>query len=102
MYGRRHCQKRSYYGHHNPQHQPERASARAHEEGRRRLTRSKRMTTSETPTTSRDLNWIKQALQSAVEVECSTLPLYLSALFSLEVQNYTTYNVIRSVAMEEM
>ena len=60
------------------------------------------MTTSETPTTSRDLNWIKLALQSAVEVECSTLPLYLSALFSLEVQNYTTYNVIRSVAMEEM
>lgn len=60
------------------------------------------MTTSETPTTSRDLNWIKLALQSAVELECSTLPLYLSALFSLEVQNYTAYNVIRSVAMEEM
>jgi hypothetical protein len=50
----------------------------------------------------RDLSWIKQALQTAVELECSTLPLYLSALLSLKVQNYTAYNQIRSVAMEEM
>ena len=49
-----------------------------------------------------DLAWIKRALQTAIELECSTLPLYLSALFSLEVQNYTAYNQIRSVAMEEM
>jgi hypothetical protein len=50
----------------------------------------------------RDLPWIKQALQTAIELECSTLPLYLSALFSLKVQNYTVYNQIRSVVMEEM
>ena len=50
----------------------------------------------------RDINWIKQALQSAIELECSTLPLYFSAIFSLKVQNYTIYNQIRSVAMEEM
>jgi hypothetical protein len=49
-----------------------------------------------------DLAWIKQALQSAIELEYSTLPIYLSAMFSLEVQNYTAYNAIRSVAMEEM
>ena len=49
-----------------------------------------------------DLAWIRQTLQSAIELEYSTLPLYLSAMFSLEVQNYTAYNTIRSVAMEEM
>lgn len=45
---------------------------------------------------------IKKALQMAVALEHSTLPLYLSAMFSLEVQNYTTYNLVRSVVMEEM
>lgn len=54
-----------------------------------------------TPET-KDLEWIKNALQTAIELEFSTLPLYLSSMFSLEVQNYTAYNTIRSVAMEEM
>ncbi|NNF34278.1 MAG: ferritin-like family protein [Saprospiraceae bacterium] len=54
------------------------------------------------PVEARDLDWIKSALQSAIELEHSTLPLYLAAMFSLEVQNYTTYNLIRSVVMEEM
>ena len=54
------------------------------------------------PVPPRDLDWIRSQLQLAVELECSTLPLYLAALFSLEVQNYTAYNQIRSVAMEEM
>ena len=53
-------------------------------------------------TTTRDLPWMRSALQTAIELEFSTLPLYLSALFSLEVQNYSVYNTIRSVAMEEM
>ena len=62
------------------------------------------MTTNDNPPThpNRDLPWIKGELQSAIELEWSTLPVYLSALFSLEVQNYTAYNLIRSVAMEEM
>ncbi|HEX8246769.1 MAG TPA: ferritin-like protein [Pyrinomonadaceae bacterium] len=51
---------------------------------------------------AKDLNWIKQSLQSAIELEFATLPLYLSSMFSLEVQNYTAYNSIRSVVMEEM
>ncbi len=54
------------------------------------------------PPQDRDLEWIKASLQSAVALEHATLPLYLSAMFSLEVQNYTTYNLIRSVVMEEM
>jgi hypothetical protein len=60
------------------------------------------METTHTTTQNRDLAWIKKALQSAIELEYSTLPLYLSSMFSLEVQNYTAYNTIRSVAMEEM
>lgn len=51
---------------------------------------------------SRDLAWITQRLQNAIELECSTLPLYLSALFSLQVQNGSAYTALRSVAMEEM
>ncbi|WP_212567109.1 ferritin-like domain-containing protein, partial [Pseudomonas aeruginosa] len=54
------------------------------------------------PPAARDVVWIKHALQTAIELEYSTLPLYLSAMFSLEVQNYTAYNAIRSIAMEEM
>jgi len=50
----------------------------------------------------RDVDWLRGALQSAIALEHSTLPLYLSAMFSLEVQNYSSYNAIRSVAMEEM
>ncbi|HEX8370755.1 MAG TPA: ferritin-like protein [Pyrinomonadaceae bacterium] len=60
------------------------------------------MTDTKNQTAARDLNWIKQSLQAAIELEFSTLPLYLSSMFSLEVQNYTAYNTIRSVVMEEM
>lgn len=51
---------------------------------------------------TRDLDWIKGQLQLAIELELATLPIYLSAMLSLEVQNYTAYNLIRSVVMEEM
>lgn len=50
----------------------------------------------------RDIDWIKESLQTAIELEFSTIPLYLSSMFSLEVQNYTAYNLHRSVVMEEM
>jgi hypothetical protein len=60
------------------------------------------MPNNQTALSPRDLDWIRQSLQSAIELEYSTLPLYLSAMFSLEVQNYTAYNTLRSVAMEEM
>lgn len=50
----------------------------------------------------RDMAWLEEALQSAIALEHATLPLYLSAMFSLQVQGYTVYNLVRSVAMEEM
>ncbi len=50
----------------------------------------------------RDLDWIKSALQTAISLEHATLPLYVAATYSLEEQSFTAYNLIRSVAMEEM
>lgn len=55
-----------------------------------------------TPRELRDLNWILGALQTAVALEHATMPPYLAAMYSLEVQNYPSYNTIRSVIMEEM
>lgn len=49
-----------------------------------------------------DLPWIRGALQTAIAIEYSTMPIYSTAMYSLEVQNYPAYNVIRSVLMEEM
>ncbi len=42
------------------------------------------------------------ALQSAMALEHSTLPLYTFAMHSIRTQNYTAYNLIRSIIMEEM
>lgn len=55
-----------------------------------------------TPRNLRDLTWIRGALQTAIALEHSTMPLYTAAMYSLEVQNYPAYNIIRSVLMEEM
>ncbi len=54
------------------------------------------------PAGRRDLEWLADALHTAIALEHSTLPLYLAGMYSLPVQNYTTYNALRSVAMEEM
>ena len=50
----------------------------------------------------RDINWIRGALQTAIALENCTIPIYCSAMYSLEVQNYPVYNILRSVVMEEM
>jgi len=55
-----------------------------------------------TPVQFREINWIRGALQTALALEHSTMPLYSAAMYSLEVQNYPSYNLIRSVLMEEM
>ncbi|MFF2201215.1 ferritin-like protein [Streptomyces sp. NPDC058145] len=64
------------------------------------------MTTAQDETVSapvrRNVAWIRSALQTAIELEHSTLPVYTAAMLSLEVQNFTSYNTIRSVLMEEM
>jgi hypothetical protein len=55
-----------------------------------------------TPRQFRDISWIRGALQTAIALEHATMPLYSAAMYSLEVQNYPSYNTIRSVLMEEM
>ena len=45
---------------------------------------------------------LKHALQSALELEQATLPLYTLSMYSIRTQNYTAYNLIRSIIMEEM
>lgn len=50
----------------------------------------------------RDLDWIKSALQTSISLEHATMPPYVAATYSLVVQNYTAYNLLRSIAMEEM
>lgn len=55
-----------------------------------------------TPREFRDLSWLRGTLQTAIALEHSTMPLYTAAMYSLEVQNYPSYNVVRSVLMEEM
>lgn len=45
---------------------------------------------------------LQQALQVAIALEFSTIPPYLTALYSLKDKTSEAYRVIRSVALEEM
>ena len=54
------------------------------------------------PEPARDIEWLKAALQLAVALEHAALLPYIAATYSLMVHNYTAYNLLRAVAMEEM
>lgn len=56
----------------------------------------------QTPEQDRDITWLQQSLQSAVELELSTLPPYLCGMWSIKDQTSTAYQIIHSVVMEEM
>lgn len=49
-----------------------------------------------------DLGHLKHALQNAIELEHSTIPLYAFAMYSIRTQTYAAYKLIRSIVMEEM
>lgn len=51
---------------------------------------------------SRDLSWLRESLQSAIELEFATLPVYLSGMWSIKKQGGEVYDLIKSVAIEEM
>ncbi len=55
----------------------------------------------ETAATGND-DWLRQALQSAVELEFFTIPPYLTAMWSIVDQSHTAARIIREVAYEEM
>jgi hypothetical protein len=54
------------------------------------------------PKKPRDLPWLMEALQAAVELEFFTLPPYLMALWSIENQKHYAAATIREVVYEEM
>jgi hypothetical protein len=54
------------------------------------------------PVDSRDTLWLRESLQSALELELSTLPVYLSGMWSIKDQSGEVYDLIDSVVREEM
>lgn len=54
------------------------------------------------PQDDRDATWLKEALQSAVELEHATLPPYLSGMWSIKSGSGTAYDLIHSVVLQEM
>jgi hypothetical protein len=50
----------------------------------------------------RDADWLRQALQSAAELEFATIPVYLSGMWSIEDQSGEVYDLVNSVVLEEM
>ena len=54
------------------------------------------------PVETRDIYWLQQSLQNAVELELSTLPPYLCGMWSITGQSGPVYDLVHSVVMEEM
>ena len=51
----------------------------------------------------RDISWLRDALQTALKLEFSTLPPYLIALWTIDDRNSFAYGSIRNqIAEEEM
>jgi Ferritin-like len=51
---------------------------------------------------ARDIGWLQEALQNAVELELATLPVYLSGLWSIKDPTTEAYTLVDSVIYEEM
>ncbi|MEH2054277.1 ferritin-like domain-containing protein [Nostoc sp.] len=56
----------------------------------------------QTESAKRDIDWLKNSLNAAVELELATLPPYLSAWLSIKDLNSPAAKLIRSVLIEEM
>lgn len=54
------------------------------------------------PSDGHDLQWLKESLQAAVELEFATIPPYLSAFWSVKNRFDPVARSIRTVVMEEM
>jgi hypothetical protein len=54
------------------------------------------------PSNQHDLDWLKQGLQAAIELELATLPPYLCGLWSIKSQDGPVFDLIESIALEEM
>jgi hypothetical protein len=54
------------------------------------------------PREQHDLQWLQESLQAAVELELSTIPPYLCALWSIKDTSSDAYQLVQSVVLEEM
>jgi hypothetical protein len=54
------------------------------------------------PSEQHDLQWLQESLQAAVELELSTIPPYLCALWSIKDTGSDAYQLMQSVVLEEM
>jgi len=54
------------------------------------------------PSEARDLGWLKESLQAAIELEFATVPVYLCGMWSIEVQSGAAFSSIRSIVIDEM
>lgn len=50
----------------------------------------------------KDIGWLQSALQAAVELEFSTIPPYLTAMWSIKDQSNDSYSIINGIVIEEM
>lgn len=50
----------------------------------------------------KDIGWLNTALQSAVELEFSTIPPYLTAMWSIKDRKNDSYKIINSIVIQEM
>jgi hypothetical protein len=50
----------------------------------------------------RDLAWLKEALQAAVELEFATIPPYLAAMWSVKDPGNEVYDLLNGIVLEEM
>jgi hypothetical protein len=54
------------------------------------------------PADDHDIQWLRQALQRAIELELFTIPPYLCAMWSIKSQSGPVYDRLRRIAVEEM
>lgn len=50
----------------------------------------------------RDLPWLRAALQSALEIEFTLIPMYLNGMWSIKTQSGGVFDLIKGVVREEM
>src|SRR5262245_43311966 len=54
------------------------------------------------PASQHDIGWLKEALQAAIQLELSTIPPYLCAMWSIKDPAEPVYDTIREIVVEEM
>lgn len=54
------------------------------------------------PANSRGISWLTESLQVAAQIELTTIPPYLCAIWSIRRRTEPVYELIRDIAIEEM